>query len=104
MTELKIITDHKWKPFRYRYEVPQKVLDSEFDYQDPEDTLDGFFCYRKVWYHLDQFTVNIAPWGCLSAESPLMQWDAHLSDSFFSGVVIRVSEDFEEYQVGTFIA
>ncbi len=95
---MKIMTDHKWKPFRYRSEVPAKVLKSQFNYQDEEDTLDGFFRYRGYWYHQDGF-VRIdagAPFG-----GP---WNGYASDSFFSGVLIEVSSDGEQYRVGTYIS
>lgn len=104
MSKLQIITNNQWRPFKYRYEVPEKVLKSEFDYQDGEEVFDGFFCYRGTWYHLDQFTAHRAPWGCIPADSPLAAWHAHLSDSFFSGVVIRVTDDGEMYQVGTYFS
>ena len=31
------------------------------------------------------------------------EWHAYLSDSFFSGILIRVSDDGEQYQIATFI-
>ena len=97
---MKIRTDHKWKPFVYRYDVPTKVLSDWFDYQDPEESYDGFFQYRGHWYHLDQFMR-------IDKESPLAligDWHGYASDSFFSGVLIRVSEDGGEYQIGTYIS
>lgn len=94
MSELTIRTNHAWRDFVYRSDVPAKVLESEFDYQDEEDTLDGFFCYRGCWYHLDQFMVCDG--------DTFKGWHAYLSDSFYSGVLIRVSNDGERYQVGTF--
>jgi len=90
---MRVITDHKWKPFRYRYEVPARILKSEFDYQDPEDTLDGFFCYRGIWYHLDQFEAT-----------QIEGYHGFHPDSFFSGVAIRISDDGEQYQVATLIS
>lgn len=52
---------------------------------------DGFFCYRGVWYSLDQFE-----------RRDLDGWDGARCDSFFSGVLIKVDSDGERYQVGTF--
>lgn len=51
---LTVRTDRKWKKFKYRDEVPKKVLASEFDYQS-EDIIDGYFKHYNNWYHLDQF-------------------------------------------------
>jgi hypothetical protein len=102
MSELTIKTDHKWKAFRYRNEVPRRVLERDFDYQDEDDATDGFFKYRGVWYHLDQFMRFGFPFGGHPEDSPFKDWHAYAGDSFFSGVVIRVSSDGEQYQVGTY--
>jgi hypothetical protein len=91
---MKIITDHKWKQFKYRHEVPQKILDSEFDYHDDDDVSDGFFCYRGAWYHLDQF-MGLPPDSSLGNT-----WPGSHGDSFFSAVLIELSDDGEEYRVG----
>ena len=91
---LSVRTDRKWKLFVYRQEVPKRVLASQFDYQD-EDVVDGFFKYHGVWYHLDQF-MRI-PNG-----APLAGWDGYLNDSMTTGVVIKLSPDQEQYQVGAF--
>ena len=85
-----IRTNHHWRPFCYRDEVPARVLADQFDYQDPDQALDGFFRYKGYWYHLDQFM--------------RMQddhWDGSLAESAFTGVVIKVSRDGEHYQVGS---
>lgn len=89
---MKIKTDHKFKPLRYRYEVPARVLASYFDWTDADD---GFFCYRGTWYHISQFE---------RAPEPLAPWDGYHGDSYFSGVVIKLSRDGEDYMVGTYIS
>jgi hypothetical protein len=90
-----IKTDNKWKPFVYRHDVPSKVLASQFDYQNPEDVSDGFFKYRGYWYHLDGFL-----WFSELAE--FKGWHGYASDSYFSGLVIKLSKDGESYMVGTY--
>ena len=92
---LTITTDNRWKYFKNRYEVPESVLASQFDYQDPEDVIDGFFEYRNTWYHVDQFMR-------LSAGSGMGDWDGAAGDSYFSGVLIKLSSDGEQYKVGTY--
>jgi len=84
------ITNNHWRQFRYRDEVPAKVLADQFDYQD-EDTTDGYFEYKGYWYHLDMFM------RCSG------DWEGSHGDSAFSGVMIRLSQDCEEYQVATWI-
>lgn len=90
-------TDHKWRDLVYRHDVPAEVLASEFDYQDAEDVLDGFFCYRGCWYHLDGFMR-------IENNPDLTGWDAYASDSYFSGVVIKLSKDCEQIKIGTYFS
>lgn len=96
MSELIVTTDKKWKLFKYRYEVPARVLAREFDYQD-ESVSDGYFRYKGSWYHLDQF--EQLP-RSKNDKSGLSGWDGHHGDSYFSGTLIKVSPDGEMYQVG----
>lgn len=96
---MKIYTDNKWKDFKYRDEVPAKVLREEFDYQDEDEVYDGYFKYRGSWYHTDEF-MRFGP----GMPSEFRKWDGYLSDSFYSGVLIKISPDGEQYKVGTFIA
>jgi len=93
---LSVRTDRKWKQLKYRDEVPKKVLADQFDYQNPEDVIDGFFKYHGVWYHLDQFMR--VPTGM----SGFSGWDGYLNDSMSTGVLLKLSPDGEEYQVGVF--
>lgn len=89
MNETRIITNHHWRQFKYRYEVPQSVLDDQFDYHGPDDGLDGFIHYRGTWYHLDQFMRLENTPG----------WDGGHGESYFSAVLIKLSDDAEEYQI-----
>ena len=94
----RVQTNNHWHNLSYRNEVPQSVLDSDFDYQDEDEAYDGFFKYRGNWYHLDGFMRHSDPsW-------PLSDWHGYAGDSFFSGVVIRISDDGEQYQVGTYLS
>jgi len=98
MSDLTIRTNHHWRPFRYRYEVPEVVLADQFDHLDEDEGYDGFLCYRGWWYHLSDFMV----WTSVGVPEEMTRWDGYASDSFFSGVLIKVSEDGEEYQVATY--
>ena len=91
---MKIITNNHERQFQYRNEVPEDILSSEFDYQ--EDVFDGFFQYRDNWYHLDMFMND--------GSNMFNGWDGYHSDSFFSGIVIRISDDCETYQVGLYLS
>lgn len=93
--ELTIRTDHKWKQFKYRYEVPAKVLRSQFDWLLEEAGFDGFFKYLGTWYHTSQFMR-------IENNEALAGWHGYECDSFFSGTLIKISEDGEMYQAGRY--
>lgn len=100
---MKIITDHKWKPFRYGNEVPRKVLKDQFDYladlaDTDSDSDNGFIYYRKRWYHLSEFV------NCYNHPNLKKKWDGLLTDSFFSGIVIKIGDDGETYKIGLILA
>jgi len=95
---LTITTDNKWRHLTYRSDVPASVLADQFDYQNPEDTSDGFFKYRGYWYHIDGFMRAADP------SNPLTAWDGYAADSYFSGVVIKLSRDGESIMVGRYMS
>jgi hypothetical protein len=92
-----ITTDHKWKQFKYGYEVPEKVLAEQFDWLEDDEKTDGFIRYRKYWYHVSEFLKT-------PKDSNMTGWDGYSPDSAFSAVMLQVSNDGEEYKIGTFIS
>lgn len=98
---MRTITNHHWRDFRYREEVPQAILEDQFDWMKedgewPEnDYYDGFFKYRGRWYHLSEFmhTLHLAP-----------EWHGYAGDSLFSGLAIKISDDGEQYQVALLLS
>lgn len=84
---MKIQTDKKWKQFKYRDEVPKRVLAGQFDWTKSED---GFFKYQNTWYHLSEFER-------VPVSSDLAGWDGIKNESFSTGVLIKLSRDGEEY-------
>lgn len=94
-----ITTDNKWKQFKYGYEVPEKVLEENFDWMEDDEKSDGFFTYRKAWYHISEFMRFDK-----SKDEGLGAWQAYSPDSAFSAVLLQVSNDGEEYKVATFIS
>ena len=95
---IRIITDHKWKDFIYGYELTEKER-KEFDWMDPEEfDSSNFIRYRKCVYSLNDF-MRIEP------NSPLPKnWHGYISDSFFSGVLIEISDDGEQYRIGLYLS
>ena len=94
---LTIRTNKHERQFQYRNEVPEKVLKSEFDWLGEEDGFDGFIHYRGCWYHLSQFMR-------LGEGSGMDGWDGYSGDSYFSGVLIKLSDDGETYQIATYFS
>lgn len=84
---MKIKTNRHWREILYRYQVPNKILSEQFDWLD-EDVIDGFIKYRGVYYHLQEFLRTDIPDFC-----------GCLCESYFSAVLIKVSEDGERYQI-----
>jgi hypothetical protein len=88
-------TNNHSRHFVYRHDVPAEVLADQFDYLD-DDQNDGFFKYLGTWYHTSQFTL------LRNAPEAFEGWDGIHNESFFSGVVIDLSDDGEEYRVGRY--
>jgi hypothetical protein len=94
MSELIVKTDHKWKQFKYDYEVPKKVLD-DYDWLDEDEKYDHWIHYRKWWYHLSDFMR-------IDNNLPFDKWHGYMSDSYFSGVLIEISKCSEGYRIGRY--
>lgn len=60
----------------------------------------SLFRFKDQVYDLGEFDTT----SRLPEFNPLRRWDGYSSDSFFSGVVVRYTEDHERIVVGTFYA
>lgn len=87
MNDYTIKTNKVARLLKYRDEVPQKVLDNQFDWLD-EDETDGFICYKKEWFHLSQFMI-LDEGGDFSRDG----FDGYHGDSYFSGTLIKIVDD-----------
>jgi len=90
---MKIITNNHWHNFLYGYELTATER-ADFDYLDNIDS-HNFIRYRGM---------VIDPSEYMLTPEPLSTWQGYNSDSFFSGTVIRYSDDCEQYQIGTYIS
>jgi len=81
-TKVRIRTNHHVREFKYRSEVPAKVLADQFDYQD-DDASDTYFKYLGMWYHTDTFI-----W---TPYDPY--WDGAHGECAFSAVMIKLVDD-----------
>lgn len=93
MSNLRVTTNYHWHEFLHRHDVPEKVLADQFDWLDEEDGSDGFIRYRGRHYHVSEFLMYEHKY-----------WHGYISDSFFSGVFIRLSSDGEQYQIATYLS
>lgn len=94
-----IKTNNVPRNFVYRHDVPEKVLASQFDHLSEDDAPDGFVKYRGYWYHTSDF-MRIE--GATTEE--FNGWHGYSSDSYFSGVLIRISDDGESCVLGTYFS
>ena len=88
----RIITDHKWKNFLTRNEIPKKILEDQFDWTNENDHFDNFLKYKNTYYHLSEF---------LRTNDP--EWDGQTHISNTCGILIKVSNDGEQYMIATVI-
>lgn len=95
---MKIITNNHWRKPVYGFELPEKIR-AEFSYLKDLDDL--IFIKYKGEYLLDEF-MRIDNTMLLHTQE-FKDWQGYMSDSFFSGLLIRYSEDMEEYQIATYI-
>lgn len=105
---MKIVTNHNRRLILDASELTDKEA-KEFDYLDWDKLREGtdsasFFRYHHQVYDLGEFqritqsTLN---------HNNLGHWDGYLSDSFFSGIVVKyVKDDIGDYMVvvGTYYA
>jgi hypothetical protein len=95
---MKIITNHKFREFLFGCEIADKKVRDEFDWMSDEDFKEASFIrYRKNWYALSEFL-------CVQNEATgdFAGWDGYMSDTFYSGVLIKFSSDNEFVKVATF--
>ncbi len=85
-------TDHKWKSFKYRGEMPQSVQD-----EYPHTYGDLFLKYLGVWYSLSEFTRVPHP-DLYDDDIPITPHGV-TGGSAFHSVFIELSEDGDSYKI-----
>lgn len=92
MSEVTIITNNQPRDILRGFQLPKKYR-KEFDYLTDEEYVDQeFFVYKKQPHSLSEF---------MRTEN-FKNWDGYSSDSFFSGVLIRVVNDGDSVIVGRY--
>lgn len=94
--------------------TPRLVLDweqltqkeqAEFDYFDPKDGPGNFVRYRGWVYDLNDFTAvprDLEAYAPNSIFYGMRGWDGYVSDSYFSGVVMKYTPDLDHVVMGTY--
>ena len=99
---MKIRTNNHYRSLIYGFELSEKER-ADFDYIGADEIeTHEFFRYRGIVYDPSDFMridKNVAPHP---QREGWESWQEYQSDSFFSGVLIRYSENFESIQVATF--
>lgn len=110
---LKIRTNRQFRPLLSGWELTleeRKELDYIGDILDLDlwaEEYNRFFRYRGQIYDTNEF-VRIVKRSdfrggflhCADDDSPLLNWDGIQTDSFFSGIVIKLDRDCESVRVG----
>lgn len=93
-----IKTDGKWRNLLYGYELPKKQR-KEFNYlTDEKFDVGNFAKYRGNYYDIAEFSRI----GDRAGYGEFKGWHGIVSDSYFSGVLIKLSSDMERYKIGRF--
>ena len=91
---IEIKTNNHERFFKFCDEVPKTVY-NDFDHLDEDQKFDGWIHYKNFWYHVTDFMR-------IENNEHFKGWHGYNSDSFFSGVLIKLSEDSETYQIATY--
>ncbi len=101
---LTIRTNNKPRSVLSRWELTP-MESAEFDYLAPDEG--SFFRYRGQVYDLGEFCRVIAPGAACHhptecAEPAFQGWHGYMSDSYFSGMLVKYVHDCESVIVGVY--
>jgi hypothetical protein len=104
MTALTIKTNNQPRKLKSIYDfspADQVKVREHFDWMDIEELESSysFFKYRDNFYHLSEFLnlTSLAP-------SKFQDWHGYSSDSYFSGILVRLVDDNESVIVATYFS
>ena len=97
---VKVITNNVPRPIVYGYELTEKER-KEFDYLSNDDLESNSFVRYKGWLYCLSDFLRINDTGQLFTDN----WHGYNPDSFFSGTVLRYTDNSCEYVImGTYIS
>ena len=77
----------------------QVKIREKFDWMDEIEDTYSFFKYKEEVMHLSEFNNTNS-----SCPTELSGWDGYLTDTYFSGLIVRLVNDNEEVIVGSFFS
>ena len=104
----KIISNHHWRLLKYYHdftEEEKEEIDSDYDWMDQEEReTSDWIVYRDRVYNIADF-MSIHN----RVYNPVIQdwqqgWDGYLSDSFFSAILIKLSDCGDMYKIGLMLS
>jgi hypothetical protein len=104
MSEMTIKTNNVPRAIVDAYELNETERE-QFDYLnwsaiDQGEDSASFLRFKGELYDLGEFSTTYG----MPEYSPLRAWDGYLSDSYFSGVLVRYTEDTDYVVAATFYA
>lgn len=104
-----IKSNNRWRNLLYGYELPAQWR-KEFDWMEDEEYENALFVKvgvgegrkkNNVWYYALNEFMRVPK--IHSEDGPAFaKWDGYMNDTYFSGVLVKVSSDGEQYKIGTF--
>lgn len=94
---MEIRTNNTPRPVLYWHELTEAQQKEMSDRNESKE--DAFFIYKKQPYALSQF-MRIDK----NAPEDMQDWHGYASDTFFSGILIRLSEDGEAVTVAQYFS
>ena len=106
MSDPRIYTNWHRRDLLYFWELSEAhraEARETYDYTDPEEL--QYIVYRGVLYSLDDFMNAHNTFYCPNLPAWMRSWDGYLTDSFFSGVLLKHDDDdCERVIMATFIS
>jgi len=99
-----VITNNQERLFLSWHEIPKKIRQKEFDWITEEkinnaEMSDMFIKYKGTYYNIDEFTA----FKTFSENCPFKDWAGYISDSAFSGILIKLPKyKTETYIIGRY--
>ena len=99
---LNVVTNNQPRKLMGLFEFNSKdqvKIREKFDWMDEVEDTYSFFKYKGEIMHLSEF-LNLNS----SCPGELRNWHGYSSDTYFSGVIVRLVNDNEEVVVGSFFS